>query len=845
MTSLNRYPAAVAHRFWRRLAPLFLLTAGLLGAASSNAYDAVLSAQPDRSSPVILDGQTISGGVYVFVIPEAGIKRVDFFVNDPQMSGPPDRIEKAAPYDLGGTGSAGEALAFDSASLSDGINYLTIVVTETSGARQTATSTFTVANSGPALVFQPNEFVIAGEVGGPVIPLQTTLSATDGSTPQFSASTLMPWLEIEPASGAGLPANIAITANPEGLGIGTYSGVVLATADGYTSAALNVTMAVTDPNSTSAYLLSVSTSPARANPVDLHGATVNGDIYVFTRPDTGVTRVEFFVDKPTLTGTPYKIEKGGPFDLAGTAASGDALPFKTTGLSDGPHSISARITTSAGTEIVHANFTVANVATQGSLTAMPATLSLSGTVGAGPVSSAINIGTVGTPGAGYSAAVNVGWLSVSPTSGVTPGTVTVTANPAGLVAGSYSGSITLTAQGYASVTVPVTFAVASSGKSLQATPGTVSVTADAGGSVQQAVVDLLTTDGANAGFTVSSNRPWLSALPTTGQTPATLTISVNPATLIAGNYSGTLTVTAPGYDPATIAVDVVVQGTSAFSIQLSSQPDRTSPVELNGAVVAGDIYVFTQPESGVSRVDFYIDNPTLSGTQNHRENSGPFDLAGTAASGGALPFKTTGLSDGPHSISARITTSAGTEIVHANFTVANVATQGSLTAMPATLSLSGTVGAGPVISAINIGTVGTPGAGYSAAVNVGWLSVSPTSGVTPGTVTVTANPAGLVAGSYSGSITLTAQGYASVTVPVTFAVASSGKSLQATPGIVSVTVDAGGSVQQAVVDLLTTDGANARLHREQQPSVAFGTADYRPDAGDADHLRQSRDADCR
>ena len=42
----------------------------------------------------------------------------------------------------------------------------------------------------------------------------------------------------------------------------------------------------------------------------------SGDVYVFTRPDDGVSSVDFYLDAPP-TGTPYRSERSAPFDLVG------------------------------------------------------------------------------------------------------------------------------------------------------------------------------------------------------------------------------------------------------------------------------------------------------------------------------------------------------------------------------------------------------------------------------------------------------------------------------------------------------------------------------------------------
>jgi hypothetical protein len=89
-------------------------------------------------------------------------------------------------------------------------------------------------------------------------------------------------------------------------------------------------------------------------------------------------------------------------------------------------------------------------------------------------------------------------------------------------------------------------------------------------------------------------------------------------------------------------------------IVFSTSADRSDPVPLEGAVVAGEVYVFAAPERpSVRRVDWYLDDPQMTGDPYQVELSAPWDFAGET--GGLVnPFDTTGLPDGPHTITALI-----------------------------------------------------------------------------------------------------------------------------------------------------------------------------------------------
>lgn len=75
-----------------------------------------------------------------------------------------------------------------------------------------------------------------------------------------------------------------------------------------------------------------------------------------------------------------------------------------------------------------------------------------------PATQALNITNTGGGTLTWTASANAGWLALEPTGGTAPGTVTVTANTAGLAAGSYSCNITVSAANATNApqTVPVT-----------------------------------------------------------------------------------------------------------------------------------------------------------------------------------------------------------------------------------------------------------------------------------------------------------------------------------------------------------------------------------------------------
>ena len=107
-------------------------------------------------------------------------------------------------------------------------------------------------------------------------------------------------------------------------------------------------------------------------------------------------------------------------------------------------------------------------------------------------------------------------------------------------------------------------------------------------------------------------------------------------------------------------------------LALSLNPDRSGAVRLDGSAVKGKIYVFVKNSETLDKVDFYLDSRWRTKPPVQTETNPPFDFAGTAADGAALPYDTTKLADGSHTIRAILTWSDGTSSSRrGDFTVAN------------------------------------------------------------------------------------------------------------------------------------------------------------------------------
>jgi uncharacterized protein (TIGR03437 family) len=225
----------------------------------------------------------------------------------------------------------------------------------------------------------------------------------------------------------------------------------------------------------------------------------------------------------------------------------------------------------------------------------------------------------------YTAAVQVSiaavsWLSVGAPS---PGTVSSSAPssfqvnilPQNLLPGTYQANIAVHPNnGTADVVVPVQLTVqaGSPPNTLSASPATLNLNQVVGGGVLPAGSISILSSGTGVTFNTTASTPWLSVSPATGTTPGQVVVSVNPAGMQPGNYSGTVTISATGVSngPLTVAVNLTVQPSQdlklstpalSFSSQAGSAappPQMVTASAFNGSVPFTVNTVVTSPPGG-------------------------------------------------------------------------------------------------------------------------------------------------------------------------------------------------------------------------------------------------------
>jgi len=379
------------------------------------------------------------------------------------------------------------------------------------------------------LTVTPTQMIFVQGTLGQAPPAQTiSITSTTGpiNAPVTSGAS---WLGVTVLTSLNSPVILSVSANPVGLDPGTYNATITISSatDTPSPIVVNVSLTVnTSPPSsvTPTQLTFVHTEfqpfpPAQLVQVNAPAGTIS----------VTVSESWLIASAPTLS-TPAQISVSvNPTNLPPGLYSGViTITFSTTPISF--QLVSVTLQVGAGASLWTTSGPITFFHRFGD--PMPDSQRLN-------VSHASVITFTATP-------ASSGWLRVDPPAAVTPAVIAVSADPTGLLAGTYNGTITLSSISTTSTTVVSVTLIVTGSPSLSASPNILDFQAPSGGLPPPSRTVTITSTPAIGIRTEIVNAPWLSVSPTTGTTPQVLTITANPASLAPGTYRGSVVISATG-----------------------------------------------------------------------------------------------------------------------------------------------------------------------------------------------------------------------------------------------------------------------------------------------------------
>jgi uncharacterized protein (TIGR03437 family) len=695
------------------------------------------------------------------------------------------------------------------ASLSAGVYHGTITVSAAgvSNGSVDVPVVLTVSSSGTAgLQVDSTSLSLAGQVGGSAPATRQINVTSNPSGVSFSVSVATAsggnWLLVSPTSGTA-PAAVTVSANTSGLSAGTYSGTITLTPA--TGSAVTVTV-----------LLTLTTGPALA------GSATSLQFYYTIGAQlpaaqnisiTGSTGLAFNVAVVTADVSGW---------LAATPTSGTipqtvAVSVSPAGYLSGVYQgkitvtvpsvnssidIPVTLTISTGPLLIARTTSATFVYQLGGSVPQPQTVAITSSA----YVLAFTASTVTSDG-GH-------WLAVSPTAtATTPQSVVISINPGSLSPGTYTGAVTISAPNAANspLAIPITLTVTTS--FLVASPPSVNFNYQIGGvnQVLSQPVTLASSGGDSIVGTATvaiANCPagWLQVSPTAFATPATITLTLNPA----------------GLSQPQSCAGVVILNTNGLSALISVGANVTTTPQVNVTPLALTFYApaQSQPVSQTIEVSTTNNTPVSFGASITTSGGGgwlSFTRTDSATKSDlAVVVNPAALGVGTYSGTITISSPASVQIWPIPVTL--VVTPATLASInPTSVSFTQTVGGTPPpAQAVTLSTIGgsfpfNTSVSYDVS-SPAVLNVTPAAGTTPATVSIGILPNTLAAGTYAGAVTATvpAADTKPLTIPVTLTVVKvpNGATIAANPLALAFSFEQGGVVPPAQQISLTSSGGS-------------------------------------
>ena len=493
--------------------------------------------------------------------------------------------------------------------------------------------TLTVTAPSPVLAVAPGNLSFVSVIGQPVNSQTLTVSNGGGyGSFNWGASTDSSWLQVSPASGL-TPQNLSVSVVPTGLSTGTYSGNVIVTASGIANSpqSVPVTLQVLSQdlheNFANQGLGWIISPMGLAN-----GWTVANGIYSYSglglsqscagngawsdytfdttvqlatlsdwpggvrgrvNPATGAGYAAWLyptLGKLVLYRVPqWDINGAGVVELAEVPLTFDTrahdlqLNFHGTtiavswdgnailAVSDSAYAAGFVCLDADNQPISYSNVQVAAVQNPVALDAsIPSSLVFNAAAGASAAPQTLNI-TAGGANTTWTAASSASWLSLQASNNLTPGTLTVAANAAGLGAGTYTGSITLSAPGASNSPLAISVTLAVKSAVLAAAPSSLTFFGAAGLNPNPQTVQVTNAGTGSLNWTATAASNWLGLTPLSGTAPGSITVDPNTLLSGTGTFNDAITISSPDVANGPISVAVSMQvGSLLFSDDFSS-----------------------------------------------------------------------------------------------------------------------------------------------------------------------------------------------------------------------------------------------------------------------------------
>lgn len=642
----------------------------------------------------------------------------------------------------------------------------------------------------PTLDVSPAQLTFGYQTGTAAPAAESlTLASSTGQNVAFTATaTTMScgnWIVLSQNSGA-TPSTLSVQVNTSGLAEGSCMGQINISAPGASNPTISVPVSllvstmplIQTPTTSVDFSYQIGGTVPAPQTVPITSSTAGLAITAMAAAATG--QPNFLEVSPASGTTPQSLSLSVNPTVLGSLGPGtytETVTVAGTGAGNSPQTFDVTLTVSS------------NPALTGSVPALNFNYEVGQTA---PSNQTVTITSSGAPlnyQVGVSATSCPGFLSATPATGSTFGTqnqVVVSVNTKNITPQVCSGNVTLTVPGStaAPLVIPVTLNVSSTAL-LSVSQPAIAVTSLAGTNTPSSqTISLTTTDGSSIAFTATATTnpaglTWLAVAPNSGTTPSNLVVTINPANLGVGVYKGTISVASSMANvPAqSIAVTLTVVGgiamatptTLSFTQAAGGPAPDTQSVQIAGVPAGATIGAVATVLSGSGWLTATTAGSTVTVTANGSQLA-----QGTYS--GVVTVIVPGAGASPVYIPVMLDVTAATSAISLSTATASFNTAAGSTMTPTSQTVQ--------VTSTTSGTSAPFTATFVPSTGGDFLTVMPSSGTTPATLTLAVNStvaSGLAAGTYTGDVQVSSGSGAAQTLKVTLTVSPAG-----TPVILSV-----------------------------------------------------------
>jgi len=358
------------------------------------------------------------------------------------------------------------------------------------------------------------------DFGSSSTSLPFTISNAGEGTLDWTVSENSSWITINPTSGSATDnqSSVTVTVDRSGLNPGDYSESITISSNAG-SAVVQVSMIVEGP------VLVLSNNSLN------FGTITNNLTFTITNGGIGTINYNTVYSASWLTVNPTSGSATTETDVINVSVN-------RSGLAYGNYFETITVTSNATSAAVDVMMTIADPSSP-QLSAYPTTVDF----GMSSTEETFNVSNSGTGMLTWNISDDKSWIAVEPQSGTSESEIdeiTITVDRLGLSAGTHTGVVTITSDGgNQNITVSLTIP---DEPSLSVSPESM----DFGSSTTQIQFSIVNAGTGELNWTIADNQEWITTSPESGTNYGTVNVDISRDEMIAGDYSGTVTVSSNG-----------------------------------------------------------------------------------------------------------------------------------------------------------------------------------------------------------------------------------------------------------------------------------------------------------